>query len=209
MNRSDFIAEVERLGGFARTSDATAAVEATLEALGAVLVPSERRSLAESLPEDLRDLLESCEHAPNLDLEKFYARVQRHERVLPGRAREHVQIVCCTLATLLPLEALTLLKRHVPALKTLFDESEPVRSRPEAEILRARNPHETHLDTGRPGSHHPIADARPERAHSHSIARSDDPHADTKLSSSRGLTQERESETLAAGRPGAKRPLSG
>ena len=34
-----------------------------------------------------------------------------------------------------------------------------------------------------------------------SIARSDDPHADTKLSSSRGLTQEREGRSLSAAHP--------
>ena len=34
------------------------------------------------------------------------------------------------------------------------------------------------------------------------------PHAETKLSSARGTTQEREHETLAEGRPGAKRKIS-
>jgi len=46
-------------------------------------------------------------------------------------------------------------------------------------------------------------------AHRHSVARSDDPHADSKLSSARGLRQEREQRTLASGRPGSRRPLSG
>ena len=209
MKRSSFVAEVARQGGFARTADAEAAVEATFEALGAVLVPSERRSVAESLPEDLRALLDSSEHTPDLDLEQFYGRIQRHERVLLGRAREHAQIVCRALVNSLSPETLTLLRRHLPALKPLFDDDELPASQPEAEILRARNPPDAHLATGRPGSRHPLADARPQRAHSHSIARSDDPHADTKLSSTRGLTQERENETLATGRPGAKRPLSG
>jgi hypothetical protein len=44
--------------------------------------------------------------------------------------------------------------------------------------------------------------------HSHSVAANDNPHGETKLSSSRGTTQEREHETLAEGHPGAKHPLS-
>jgi hypothetical protein len=66
----------------------------------------------------------------------------------------------------------------------------------------------TTLATGRPGSRHPVSEAHEDRAHTESIARSDDPHGDTKLSSSRGLTQERLRETLAEGRPGPEHPVS-
>jgi hypothetical protein len=58
------------------------------------------------------------------------------------------------------------------------------------------------LAEGRPGSRHPLSEARLERAHTHSVARADNPHEDTKLSSTTGLTQEREQETLATGHPG-------
>jgi hypothetical protein len=41
------------------------------------------------------------------------------------------------------------------------------------------------------------------------MAKSDDPHADTKLSSSQGLTQERFEESLATGKPpGPVHPVS-
>ena len=53
-----------------------------------------------------------------------------------------------------------------------------------------------------------MSEARPETAHAESVARSDDPHADTRLSSSQGMTQERRGETLAEGRPGSDRPVS-
>lgn len=43
---------------------------------------------------------------------------------------------------------------------------------------------------------------------SQSVVKSDNPHGNTKLSSSRGSTQEREHETLAEGQPGSKHPLS-
>jgi hypothetical protein len=61
------------------------------------------------------------------------------------------------------------------------------------------------LSEGKPGSRHPLSEARLDRAQSNSVARADEPHADTKLSSARGLTQERLHETLAVGRPGPKR----
>jgi hypothetical protein len=65
------------------------------------------------------------------------------------------------------------------------------------------------LAHGRPGSLHPIAEAAPASGHAHSIARNDDPHGDTKLSSSTGLTQERLRESLATGRPpGPERSVS-
>ncbi len=64
------------------------------------------------------------------------------------------------------------------------------------------------LAEGRPGSAHPLSEARPERAQSQSVARADNPHGDTKLSSATGLTQEREGETLATGHLGSNRPLS-
>jgi hypothetical protein len=47
-------------------------------------------------------------------------------------------------------------------------------------------------------SSRPLYAAQPQRAQSESVARSDNPHGETKLSSARGLTQEREDETLAA-----------
>ncbi|HLM72216.1 MAG TPA: hypothetical protein VK459_05985 [Polyangiaceae bacterium] len=58
------------------------------------------------------------------------------------------------------------------------------------------------------GSGHPLSEARFEPAHTHSVARSDNPHEDTKLSSSRGLTQERLEDTLAEGKPGSDKPIS-
>ena len=64
------------------------------------------------------------------------------------------------------------------------------------------------LAEGRPGSSRPLYSARADRVQSQSVAATDNPHGDDKLSSARGLTQEREAETLAEGRPGSTRPLS-
>jgi len=57
---------------------------------------------------------------------------------------------------------------------------------PDARPERAGHPTEDRtLAGGRPGHRAPLADAAAERAHQHAIARSDDPHADTRLSSAR------------------------
>lgn len=64
------------------------------------------------------------------------------------------------------------------------------------------------LASGTPGSRTPIMDADPTRGHSHSIAASNDPHADKKLSSTTGISSVREGQTLAEGKPGSSRPLA-
>jgi uncharacterized protein (DUF2267 family) len=187
-------------------------IDATLEALAVALTPSERQAVSEQLPLSLRGTWELAVHLPNIDVSTLYDRVQRSESVTAGRAREQVQIVCRALAEMLPDETVTLLRRRLPQLAPLFYLPEPTPSPEVAErIERPRDPElpDGTLATGRPGSRHPLYDARPERAHAHSIARSDNPHGDTKLSSAHGFTQERERETLATGRPGSKRPLSG
>jgi uncharacterized protein (DUF2267 family) len=204
MERTDLLEMVQRLGGFGRTEDAEAALTATLTALGAALSPNERRLLSAELPEALAGVLDGPERSPNMDLEAFYALVQRRENTRPGRAREHAQVVCRALSGLFPTEVLVHLRRDVPRLAPLFEPEEAVSPPEHPEVLH-REPHpvterET-LATGRPGSRHPLSDARPETAHSESVVRSDEPHARTKLSSSRGLTQEREEESLATGKP--------
>jgi hypothetical protein len=63
------------------------------------------------------------------------------------------------------------------------------------------------LAEGRPGSRHPLSEARSDRSQSESVVATENPHADTKLSSAHGLTQEREGESLATGHSGSDRPL--
>jgi hypothetical protein len=79
---------------------------------------------------------------------------------------------------------------------------------PEHEPVSLAHRHD--IASGRPGSTRPLSAANPRvLEHRHSVARNGDPHGDTKLSSARGLTQEREGETLAAARPGpGLRPIA-
>lgn len=212
MTKTELLEKIEELGGLPEDS-AAEAVETTLEALGAALVPAERRAISEHLPESLRSVLETPAHLPDLDLDGFYERVRKHRAIGRGRAKEQAQIVCQALSKTLPSEAVASLERHLPRLAPLFELREPT-SPPEAPERTDRPstpepPSTRTLATGRPGSSRPLSDARPDRAQAHSVVRSDNPHGDTKLSSSHGFTQEREGESLATGRPGPKHPLSG
>ena len=142
------------------------------------------RALADELPETLS----SFEAEPlRLDV---------------GRDRELVESLLRVLGASLSPEARLRMEKHLPrdlagSLSPRETPEAPPPSRPPPESVRPR----ATLATGRPGSTHPISEGRPDVAHRHSVARADDPHADTKLSSARGTTQERLHESLAEGEP--------
>ncbi len=69
---------------------------------------------------------------------------------------------------------------------------------PYAEPRRA--PRVATVASSRPGSTHPLSESAPPAGHTHSVARNPSPHEETKLSASKGLTQERFDETLGTGR---------
>jgi hypothetical protein len=95
----------------------------------------------------------------------------------------------------------------VPELACLYEPRDSFEGEAFAGQLPAGAPGD--LAEGRPGARNSLASGDPALlAHRHSVARSDDPHGDSKLSSARGLTQERDEDTLASGRPGSRRPLS-
>lgn len=174
-------------------------VRSVLSVLGEQLPGSERAWFAQVLPLPLRPAVDPHAGWGNGDdLERFYQRVAAREAVSIGFAIEHARSVCRTLVESLGEPALEHLRLRLPdALQPLFDwpdtpapPQRPIHPRP------ARN-----LASGRPTSSHPLSEAHPNAAQSESVARSDNPHADEKLSSSHGTTQEREGETLARGRP--------
>lgn len=72
---------------------------------------------------------------------------------------------------------------------------------------RVAPPEEHTLAAGRPGSRNALADADATRAQRHSVVTSGDPHADSRLSSAHELVPD--GQTLADGKPGSKRPVSG
>ena len=123
-----------------------------------------------------------------------------------GHARELIASVCWVLIEELSTEALDAIRAAVPA-ALAARLAAPAPSEPPLPPPPPAHPRDT-LAGGRPGSHHPLSDARDPGAQSESIA-ADNPHAATKLSSSTGATQERHHETLAEGHPGPPYPISG
>jgi uncharacterized protein (DUF2267 family) len=147
------------------------------------------------LPSALVEPATSPSRAPAESAMRFYARVAEREDVELGFAIEHAQCVCRALAeTLREDELHHLASRLAPEIAALLSVTEPAAP----ELIRDRpRPTRHTLAEGSPGSRRPLSEAAPERAQGESVARSDNPHGDTKLSSTAGTTQEREAETLA------------
>ena len=180
--------------------EAAAMVASVLAALRAELGRVEAEALAGALPPSLAGPLR---HGGSPAGTSLAARVAAAQGIPLGHAVEHVASVCRALAERLPAAVLQRLRAALPARSAALLEPET------APALEPKvHPRRGTLAEGRPGSRHPLSEARPRGAQPDSVAASDNPHGDTKLSSSRGLTQERERESLADGRPGPRRPLA-
>lgn len=199
MTHDELLSHVVERAGLSGPEEAERTVRAVLEVLSERLAWQELQALAEELPAPLARDLRGEGYPQDFDLEALYARVARREELRLGIAMEHTGVVCQVLADALSPAVLHRLHEALPEpMGALFTPHEP---RERFEHVHLDPGHGT-LAEGRPGSRHPVSEARPERAHTHSVARTDNPHEDTKLSSSTGLTQERERETLATGHPG-------
>lgn len=156
---------------------------ATAGALISQLEHADAQDLQRALPAELRERLDAA-GIPDTDLVTALAAGEPTSR---GFAVEHATAAGEALVLELPPELLARLRRRLPsALAALL---EP-RERPGVAPPHPRHPPATPgtgttLASGRPGSRHPLSEASPP-VHRHSIARSDDPHADRKLSSTRG-----------------------
>ncbi|KFA91980.1 DUF2267 domain-containing protein [Archangium violaceum] len=205
MTYDELLSHVAEHAGLPGRAEAERIVGAVLPVLGERLSWPVVQALAEDLPASLAASLRDVVPHQDFNLAELHARVAERTRVPLGQAVEHTGLVCQFLAEALSPGTLHRLREALPEpMSALFTSREPVE---EFEFVHLE-PGRGTLAEGRPGSHHPLSEARPERAHAHSVAREDNPHGDTKLSSARGLTQEREQETLAAGHPGSDRPLS-
>lgn len=201
----DFVDAVKRAGGFATVASAARAVDAALEALGARLVPAERDLLAASLPQALAARLASAGGQGQLDVEDIVREVADREDVPPATAREHLEVVLSILAERLDAETRARLEGHLPPAVLALLGPLPVTAAAAAPTRPVRSGHT--LASGRPGSEHPLSEARSDCVQAQSVA-AENPHGDTKLSSTSGTSQERAGETLAAGMPGSQRPVS-
>jgi len=198
MTRDELLSQVAAHTGLAEV-EAERTVGAVLAVLGERLSWPVLQALAEDLPASWAGPLLGGAHGQDFALADLHARVASRLEVPLGQAVERTGVVCQGLAEFLPQGTLHRLREALPepmgALLTPRQSEEPF------EHVHLEPDHRT-LAEGRPGSRHPLSESRPERAHSHSVLRADNPHGDTKLSSATGLTQEREHETLATGRPG-------
>ncbi len=199
MTYTEFLSHVAERAGLQGMQEAERTVRSVLRSLCERLSWSSIQSLLEDLPAPLSECLSDVMPHQEFNLAELHARVASREQVRLGVAVERTGVVCQVLAEALSPAALYRLREALPGpMAALLTPREP-----EApfEHVRLEPSHHT-LAEGRPGSRHPLSEAQPDRAHTHSVAREDNPHEDTKLSSARGLTQEREQETLAAGHPG-------
>ncbi len=198
MTQDELLSAVAERAGLPGLEEAERTVRVVLGVIGERLSWPALQALAEDLPASLSALLPGVASHEEFGLAEFYSRVARREDVQLGFAVEHASVVCQAVAETLSPAALYRLREALPdAISALFTPPEPDERFEHVHLDPSRHT----LAEGRPGSRHPVSEAPPVRAHTHSVVQSDNPHGDTKLSSASGLTQEREQETLAAGHP--------
>ena len=205
MQRQDFNDRITQQAAFASPNDAEAAVRAVMNVLGETLLHSETQRIRGELPEWLADLLSSEIHDEPLDADSFFERVAARESVAAGFAREHVGVILRAVASALPAAAQGWLRAALPEdLRSTLDPRDATAAPAKPHHGEAQHT----LATGKPGSGHPVNESSADRTQHHSVATSESPHDDSKVSTSSGLTQEQVGESLATGHPGSDRPLS-
>ncbi|MCC6527303.1 MAG: DUF2267 domain-containing protein [Polyangiaceae bacterium] len=208
MRHRQFMSQVARYGGFTHDLEAEFAVRVVFTVLRESLPDADAHALAHELPNGLSDVLRSNSYKGPRTLFELRDRVAVLEGVRPGFAVEHLQAVLRAIRDIVPPEALLHLRRNLPLeLATELDESPIMPPPPRSWRSAQSGPRDSHvmpISSGRPWSSHPISESRLVPGQANSVVVSDDPHADTKLSSSRGLTQERTGRALASGKPSAR-----
>lgn len=205
MEFNEILEQVQTRGGLLSPLGAERVTARVLGALGEVLLDDELAALRAAVPPELRSALP--EHASGADssLERFFARVRRLGHTSFSQAIEQSEAVCEVLGGALPHDLRARWARDLPPrIAALFTTPPRPRSLTEPTAHRRAEPDDAPpraLAEGHPRSAHPLSEPPPPRGHRHSIARSEAPHADIKLSSSRGMTQEREHESLAEAQP--------
>lgn len=201
------VARIRALTGLDTEQEALLAAEATFSALGERLHPQDISAVANVLPGRFARALHTRSWPGDFELEELFRRVARAEGVNLGFAREHVLSTCRALGEMLGDEARRTVQRSLPAPFAALFAPYDAEGAP-APYHAPAGEHHT-LATGRPGSTHTIAESRPPIAQSHSVVREKNPHADTKVSSAHGLTQERLDESLATARPDDHHTIAG
>jgi uncharacterized protein (DUF2267 family) len=168
-----------------------------LRTLGEALTRRQAEALADELPDELAATVRDATHGQELDRFDLESRVSQRAFVPRGEALEWLFTVGRTLAETVRDDVLRPIRRDLPQDVAALLEGVEAASAPlgvHHDVSRRT------LAEGRPGHSRPLYAARPDVAQTESVVRSDNPHGDTKLSSARGLTQEREGESLASAR---------
>ena len=151
MDEPELIEIVKTRIGAASDMDAERAIEAVLTTLGECMQAVDVQVVAAELPPRFARALQLRSHDPGMTLEEFYARVSRRAGLSHGFAREHVQAVCSALSSLLAPRVRTRIGLWLDLVQpSLADRLPPV-----------VGTHGRTLATGRPGSRHPLSEARP------------------------------------------------
>ena len=103
-----------------RTRGAERAIEATLWALGDMLLEGDAMALARELPASFVRFVHHGAHGASLNQKAFYRSVARYEDLPPLVSVEHAQAVCRVLSTLLPAHVVARLRTALPHLAWLF-----------------------------------------------------------------------------------------
>lgn len=197
MTQQEFTDRVARHSGLENGPEVEGMVTAVLQALGQGLSADEAQVLADELPPRLgAALCDVDRQAPSgTGLYAVLERVRARTGAGAGVALEQLGVVASALTETVRADALARFLRCLPwQVGRLFTASDP----PTPPKAVHHDPRRRTLADGGAGSRRPLFKSRPDVAQSESVAHAENPHAATKLSSSRGLTQEREGETLAA-----------
>lgn len=210
MDQAVFFEHVRERSGIGG-GEAEKAVPVVFAALGELLTADETAALAAQIPTAMAQWLRAQRRAKSMGLDEVYARVAGATALPLPRALELTQAVCRALALQLRPDVRDRLVAHLgPHAGRLFEI--PHEGTPSQRPLHLSGPPPSGegrtLATGRPGPRHPISEAHPDTAQTHSVARSENPHEDSKLSTASGLTQEILHETLADGKPGPSRKIA-
>lgn len=179
---------------------------AVIRVLADQLPAHDRAKFIDELPTGVARPALGPAQAPCESTALFYQRVGAVAGLPAARAIEVSEVVCAALVdTLRPETRVWLAARLPPALDVMLSPRDLPSRPPEAPRAQRRYPT---LAEGHPGSTHPLGTARADQAQRDSIARSENPHGNTKLASSPGQSQSREHQTLAEANPRPTRPLS-